>query len=512
MAAKKPHRKLEMEVDLQLLTSVIFQKLWIIGIVSVLCAIITFTATRLFVAPTYQSYVMFYVNNTAADLSENLSINTGDIAASKSLAGTYSTILSTKQTLDAVIDYAGVDRAYTEVADMIHTSAVNSTEIIRVNVEAESPEEAYRIAQAIEYILPSRITKIIEGSSAKVVESASISYARVGPDYAVNATIGFLLGVFCSIFVIVVRTVLDNRVRDEEDISRTCIHPILTSVPNMNVKSRGGYYTDSRKKGGVGARVTDILKRPDLFGPEISFAASEAYKLLRTKLTLSFADDGGCRILGVTSAMAGEGKSLTSINLAYSFAQMGNRVLLVDCDMRRPSLHEKLSLKSNEGLSNYLTAQKKLEELLQPCGIAGDENAFHVVAAGPNPPNPVELLGSKRMRGLLETLRSEYDYVILDFPPVGEVTDALPVAKSVDGTLLVVRQQYCDKKIFRGMVRQFNFLDAKVLGVIYNCSTDGTGLYKKYYYKYHNSKYENSYEKSVRQARNAAAQKRRKSK
>ena len=512
MAAKKAHRKLDMEVDLQLLIGVIFQKLWLIGVVSVLCAIITFTATHLFVAPTYQSSVMFYVNNSSVDLKENLSINTADIAASKSLAGTYAAILRTQQTLEAIIDYAGVDRTYTEVEEMITVTGVNSTEIISVTVETESPEEAYKIAQSVEYILPSRISKIIEGSSAKVVESAVIRYGRVGPDYTVNAIIGFLLGVFLSVTVIIVRTVLDNRIRSEEDITRTCVHPVLTAVPNMNSRSNGGYYGYGVDKGGIGSRVSDMLKRPDLLGSGISFAASEAYKLLRTKLMLSIADDGGCRIIGISSAMAGEGKSLTSINLAYSLSQMGNRVLLIDCDMRRPSLRDKLSLKMSDGLVNYLTAQKKLEELLQPCGIAGEENAFQVMAAGPNPPNPVELLGSKRMRGLLQILRGEYDYVILDFPPVGEVTDALPVAKSIDGMLLVVRQNYCDRKIFRNVVRQFHYLDAKVLGIVFNCASENTGLYRKYYYKYHTSKYENSYENNIRRSRKATAKKQQKRK
>ena len=180
-------------------------------------------------------------------------------------------------------------------------------------------------------------------------------------------------------------------------------------------------------------------------GSGMSFAASEAYKLLRTKLQFSFAGDNSCRVIGLSSALSGEGKSLTAINLAYSLSQLNKRVILIDCDMRRPTLAEKLDLRKRPGLSSYLTGQSRLKELIQFCGIKNDENAFHVIAAGQNPPNPVELLSSDKMAAVLEMLRQNYDYVILDLPPVGEVSDAMAVAKILDGMLLVVRQNYCNR-------------------------------------------------------------------
>ena len=183
--------------------------------------------------------------------------------------------------------------------------------------------------------------------------------------------------------------------------------------------------------------------------------------------------------------MAGEGKSLTSTNLAYSMSQLGKKVLLIDCDMRRPSLATKLKIQKYPGLSNYLTGLSDLEELLQNCGIEGDEEAFQVVSAGRNPPNPVELLSSSKMLDLLEDLRKTYDYVILDLPPVGEVSDALAVAKQIDGMLLVVRQNYCNRVAVRAALRQFAFMECKILGVVANSTTEGgDGYGKKYYKKY----------------------------
>ena len=120
---------------------------------------------------------------------------------------------------------------------------------------------------------------------------------------------------------------------------------------------------------------------------------------------------------------------------------------------------------------------------MQYCGIQGDEKAFHVISAGQNPPNPIELLSSTRMDKVVAELRKYYDYVILDLPPVGEVSDAMAVAKEIDGILLVVRQNYCDRNVLADAYRQFEFIQARTLGVVFNATSEngGKGYYKKYY-------------------------------
>jgi capsular exopolysaccharide synthesis family protein len=166
--------------------------------------------------------------------------------------------------------------------------------------------------------------------------------------------------------------------------------------------------------------------------------------------------------------------------------------------MRRPSVSAKLPILKSPGLSNYLSGQITLENLFQYCGIPGEEQAFAVIAAGRNPPNPVELLSSARMSAMLEQLRGSFHYILLDLPPVGEVSDALAVAKVTDGMLLVVRQNYGNRIAYNATVRQFEFVDARILGVVYNCATDNAGGYgKKYYKKYRNS-YAGYYQKTAK--------------
>ena len=484
MDEKVLETKGEMELDFRRLFQVLVKKAWVIGIVSVVTAVVVFLGTLFFVTPKYESSAMFYVNNSALSMGGIVdSITSSDLTAAKGLVDSYIVILESRESLNMIIDYAGVDRNYKELRDIIEAAPVNSTEIFEVVVTSPDPEEAEAIADAIAEILPKRIKEIIEGSSAKVVDSAVLPSEPSSPSYINNTVIGFLLGLVACVSVIVLREVFDITIRTEEDITQVCAHPILASVPDMSAVTKGGYYY------GYGAsakgRSSAAAKEPVLLGPDMNFAASEAYKLLRTKLQFSFAGDGECRVIGVSSAMAGEGKSLTSTNLAYSLSQLGKKVLLIDCDMRRPSLATKLNIQKYPGLSNYLTGLSGLEELLQNCGIKGDEAAFQVVTAGRNPPNPVELLSSAKMIDLLADLRKTYDYVILDLPPVGEVSDALAVAKQMDGMLLVIRQNYCNRLAVRSALRQFSFMECKILGVVSNSTTEGSGVYgKKYYKKY----------------------------
>ena len=489
------------ELDLQRLLSAMLNKSWLIVLVSVAMAVLVLLGTIFLITPQYESSAMFYVNNNAFSVADaSFSLSSGDLSTSRNLVESYIVILNTRESLNDVIDYAGVNRSYKEVKDMLSAASVNETEIFEVVVTSPDPAEAEKIANAIAYILPKLISSIIEGTSAKVVDAAVVPVKPSSPSYTKNTVVGFLMGFVLAVGVIVLQEIFDVSIREDEDIAQTCKHPILASVPDMLSQGKGGheYSYDRKKKGSAQPRKAAIM------GSHISFAASEAYKLLRTKLQFSFAGDNSCRVIGLSSALSGEGKSLTSINLAYSLSQLDKKVILIDCDMRRPTLAEKLGVRKKPGLSSHLTGQCGLEELVQYCAIPGDEQAFHVIAAGQNPPNPVELLSSEKMTAALEALRQRYDYVIMDLPPVGEVTDAMAVAKVVDGMLLVVRQNYCNRIALGEAVHQFDFIGTKMLGVVFNCTSEGTGkgyykkgyykkgYYRGYYRKYAHSNYENN--------------------
>ena len=470
-------KKQEVDADLNRLVGLLLKKAWLIGLVAVVCAVLALVGTFLFVTPKYEAAVMFYVNNRIEPSGE--SISSSDMSAARGLVQSYVIILNTRETLGEVADYADIDRSYTEMQSMISAEAVENTEILKVVVTSTDPEEVEAIADAITRVLPSRSSKIIEGSSVKVITGASLPNAPSSPNYVNSAVIGFLIGFLLIVAAVVLQEIFDTTIRGEGDISRVSEHPILASVPDMEEQVKNSRYSGYNKK--VNKSKLTASNTLVTIGPNISFSVAEAYKLLRTKLLFSFTDEQDCRVIGTTSSRAGEGKSVTSINLAYSMAQLGKRVLLVDCDMRRPSVADKLPIKKTPGLSDYLSGQARAETLIQRCGIPEDANAFHVISSGRIPPNPMELLSSKKMEKTLEQLRGNYDYIIMDLPPICEVGDALAVSGLTDGMLLVVRQHHCDRVSLTNTVRQLNFANCKVLGVVLNGSGERV---KGRYYKY----------------------------
>lgn len=482
-----------MGVDLQRLLSTLLKKSWLVMLISLLCVAVTLLGTFFLVTPKYEASTKFYVNNSAQTSS---SMSSSDLATSRNLVESYLVILETRETLEEVIACAGIDESPEDLWKRLSASAVNGTEIFEVVVTSSKPEKAAKIADAIAQVLPARIVSIIEGTSAKVVEGALLPTKPSSPNYVTNTIIGFIFGFVLAVGMIIIREIFDVSVRTDEDIARVCGYPILASVPDMAEPDKSGFAFPfgTKKKGKKKAGHVGQRKETAFVGANVNFAAAEAYKLLRTKLQFSFSDENESHVIGVSSALSGEGKSLSSVNLAYSLAQLNKRVILVDCDMRRPTLAEKLKIKKAPGLSSLLTGQSGMMDVIQRREFNHGEYMFHVISAGTNPPNPIELLSSKRMEKMLESLRKGFDYIILDLPPVCEVSDAMSVADKTDGMLLVVRQDHCNRMVLADALRQFEFVDTKILGVVFNCNNEPSG---KGYYKRYGASYEHNDRKIV---------------
>ena len=199
---------------------------------------------------------------------------------------------------------------------------------------------------------------------------------------------------------------------------------------------------------------SERAKQREFLCEHLSFAGKEAYKRLRTNLQFSFPEgESECSVVGITSSQPAEGKSLTSVNLAYSLAQLNKKVLLIDADMRRSSIDTKLNIDAKPGLSNLLTDVNTSGGSIKKY-IPDDESiGFSVLPAGDVPPNPSELLNSDRMSRLMAKLRAMFDFVVIDLPPVGAVTDAQAISRLVDGMLVVLREDHTSKYVLEDCVQ-----------------------------------------------------------
>lgn len=229
-----------------------------------------------------------------------------------------------------------------------------------------------------------------------------------------------------------------------------------------------------------------------MFGPNMSFAATEAYKLLRTNLMFSFADDGRGHVIGVTSAVQEEGKSSSACNTAYALAESGAKVLLLDGDLRRPTVASKLGVARAPGLTNLLVSRWDYREVVQHCEAAPK---LDIIASGDIPPNPSELLSSDRMVQVIDELTKAYDYIIMDLPPVTVVSDASAVSRVLDGIVMVVRSGVSDRKMLAEAMRQLELVNVRILGFIYRDSAGNSGKYGGKYYKKYRYKYYSDYAK-----------------
>lgn len=223
----------------------------------------------------------------------------------------------------------------------------------------------------------------------------------------------------------------------------------------------------------------------------LEFIASEQYRLLRANIKFTIPEDVKCPIIGVTSSIRGEGKSTTAVNLSYVLANKGHKVLLVDGDLRIPSIAKKMGVKSTPGLTDLLIGSS--------ADIASWKSEVHknwyILPSGDIPPNPSELLGSKRMENVLNVLSEHFDYIIVDLPPVNIVSDAMAISSWVTGMILVIRESYTSKKDLDRCMRQIQLSNVNVLGCVMNESEEGGasyntyGKYKKNKHYYYSSEY-----------------------
>ena len=229
-------------------------------------------------------------------------------------------------------------------------------------------------------------------------------------------------------------------------------------------------------------------ERSALLSSRSDFYLREAYKTLRTNVTFSLADVEGSKVIAVSSSAQSEGKSITATNLALSFAQAGQRVILIDCDLRKPKVARLLNMSAETGLVNALLDTSKLEK-----SIGSYRNTkLDVLFCGTIPPNPSELLGSVRMKELLLFLREQYDYIILDTPPINVVTDAVVLRNVVDGYLFVVRANQSERGEILHALDQLDYAQAKVLGFVLNgvaLEDTSYGYSKKRYRRYGYGRY-----------------------
>jgi receptor protein-tyrosine kinase len=394
--------------------------------------------------PTYTSSTQLFVSTTSSD---DASVYQGNIFSQQRVAS-YVEILTSQRLAGRVIEQLGLQESSATLAQSITAATVPDTVLLDVSVVRTSPTEARDIAAAVGQQFSLMVTELEtpDGATASpvtvtVIEDPEVVSAATSPRPMRNVALGLLVGIVLGGAAAMVRERMDNTVKTPDDIEKltgVAVVGALTEDPGI---SENGVISDDN-----GYSET-----------------AEAYRQIRTNL--QFVDvDEPARTIVVTSSLPGEGKTTVAVNLAVVLAQSGARVALIEADLRRPRVTRYLGIISGAGLSNVLAGSARYEEVVQSIG----EGHLSVLAAGPMPPYPSEMLGSKHMRSLLEEVRQTNDYVIIDAPPLLPVTDGAVLSKVADGALLVARHGMTTRAQLDQAVGALEHIDAKLLGVVLN--------------------------------------------
>lgn len=351
----------------------------------------------------------------------------------------------------------------------------------------------------------SRIKIASEVGKVVIVGAAFPPVDPVAPDLKKNLLIGLILGFGLGGAIVFVREMLDHSLKDDsfledhgytplaaipnvgngnskglQEAVKESLEQLSTYLPKYGGNGKNGKYAKTNSQGKTVPSTHD--RKPLLMADSLSSPFAESFRDLRTNIVFSQTDDQPLKSILVTGTEISEGKSTVCGNLAYAFALNGSRVLLIDCDLRRPSQHRLYSCKKVPGLSDYLAGMEAdVEALIQPTM----HEKLHVLPAGNKTPSPNELLGSNKMTELIKRLEEEWDYVILDTPPLLLLSDTTLISRAADGILMVVRMGYTNKNLLKE-VQKLDYLKHRLLGVAIVGPSEkiGYGNYGRYYGRY----------------------------
>lgn len=431
------------------------RKRWRTVVAGILAGVAAGALLTIVTTPTYMSSTKVFFAVQSGSSSTDLA--QGSTFAEKQVRS-YQYVAKSPLVLEPVIARLGLNMPSQQLAEQITASVPLNTVIVDLTVTDEDPVQAARIANALADQLSVTVGQISpENQGAQTVKATTMADAvpsaePSAPNAKRNIALGLAVGLIAGIAVALLRETWDTLVRTKDDVAEVTDAPVIGAITS-----------------GTSATTIETDQHS---------LRAEAYRRLRTNLR--FLDLGTDRnSIVFTSCIPGEGKSTTVINLASILADSGQRVLVIDGDLRRPTIAGKLGLEGNAGLTTVLIGRADLEDVVQPWG----SHSLDILASGEVPPNPSEMLGSTQMQALLEYAQGQYDVVLIDTPPLLPVTDAALLTKFTSGAVVVVGYGETHRNQLRAALESIDAIGGHVLGTVLN-KVQETGDSPIYTYHY----------------------------
>jgi len=437
------------------LISVIRRRIWtVVAVATVLTGVVV--GFSLMQTPRYEASIRIVVGQASGS---DVPV---DVFSLQQLTQTVTEAANTRPVANDVIKSLGLSMNPDTLLDNLDVEQIKATQFVEITYTDTDPQRAQRVTDAVGEALSERMSELDTGDAtltARVWEQAMLPKQPVSPKPVRNGLVALAAGVLLGAMLAFLQEYLDDRWRSPEELERMSGRPNLGMLPELRNPEAGFRKAGQQQK--VPARVGDVSLPKSLVTVQDSASSSaEAYRTLRTNLLYGFVDNPP-QIIVLTSPGRGEGKSTTCANLSVALAQTDKKVLVADSDLRKPNIHTIFELPNLWGLADVVGGAISLQEAMcEPVG------GLKVLTSGVRPPNPVELLSSKRFADVLSQLRQEFDYVLLDTPPVVNFSDASAVAPRADGVLLIIDARNTRKSSVRQSMRSLQAVRANVLGTV----------------------------------------------
>ncbi|HEY5842928.1 MAG TPA: polysaccharide biosynthesis tyrosine autokinase [Nakamurella sp.] len=424
----------------------VLRRRWVVVVVGLLLGTAVGVVVILRSTPLYASTARLFVSTPGSDTA-NAQMYQGGLFSQQRVTA-YADLIKGSTMAEKVLARLGSDESPTALVNQINATAVSDSVILQITVTDPSPERAQLLAQTTADVFTGYVGELESADDparspirANIVDAANLPTSPVSPRPLMTIGLGAILGLLVGLAAAWLRETLDTTIKTVDEVQRLTGASLLGSV-----------FFDP------GAAKQPLISGLSPHAPRV-----ESFRVLRTNL--QFLDvDQESKTYAITSPLPGDGKSTTSINIAIALAEAGRRTLLLEADLRRPKFGEYLNLESSVGLTTVLIGKVELAAAIQPWGRSG----LDVIASGPLPPNPAELLQSRTMAAVMDELRKRYDVVIVDAPPVLPVTDAALIAAQTSGAILVLRHGHTTRDQAVQARERLDSVGAAVLGAVFN--------------------------------------------
>ena len=462
----------EIEIDLRELFLALKKKIVWILLTTIVFAGAAGLITKFAMTPVYSSSAQLYV------MSKSGISQLTDLTMGTQLTQDYMVIVKTRPVLEQVINDLKLDMDYKELSEKITVENPTDTRIMQITVSDNDPELAKNITQDLAEVTSKTVAEKMDVKSPTIIENAYKSEQPDSPSLKKNVAIGAILGFILMAAAIVIQYLMNDTILKEDDIEKYLGINTLAQLPLVKGTSKR-----TKKVRGRGS----TMKKVTMNLPEVKdYRLTEGLNQLKTNLAFCGKD---IKVITITSSVPNEGKSSVAFDLSKTMAEGGKKILMVDADLRKSVLAAKYHIQGiDKGLSHYLTGQAEIEDIIYETETEG----FYLSVAGPLSPDPTSLLDSDQFQKFIDKVREDYDYVIIDAPPLGVVIDAVIIGKYCDGAVLVIEQGVIKRKVVQDVIKQLKRGEVRILGAVLNKVDERIGAYGAYDYKYSYSYYGDS--------------------